>query len=333
MSQTLDVHPDLTAHNSQFPRSHMRLGRSVHGFVGYAASNVYQFRIGLSFPAERVNLGCGPGDRPTEGLGAGHLAPTMLIHDPATQAQLAGMPVQLLHIPGETPDHMLIWMPDDGLLISGDNFYHAFPNLSPLRGTPYRDFGLWASGLDQMAALSPRILCPGHTLPVTGEAAIAERLQTTAAAIRHVMQSTEQGLMDGRPLDQIAAEAALPEALATLPWLAPLYGRLDWAVRAYAAGTLGWFDGAPVNIGRMPPRDEAARFVALAGGVEAVRQAAQNSDDPQWALELAERLHLLGAPVHSLRITALRALAEAQINPTARNYYLTAAKAIEATAP
>ena len=38
---SMNAHPDLIAHSAQFPRRHMELAEGVHGFVGYAASNVY----------------------------------------------------------------------------------------------------------------------------------------------------------------------------------------------------------------------------------------------------------------------------------------------------
>ncbi|MDJ0827334.1 MAG: MBL fold metallo-hydrolase, partial [Rhodobacter sp.] len=37
-----------------------------------------QFGFGLT-PEERISLGCGPGERPMDGMGAGHLPPTELI--------------------------------------------------------------------------------------------------------------------------------------------------------------------------------------------------------------------------------------------------------------
>lgn len=415
----MPAHPRILAHRRQFERQHLRLGPHVHGFIGYAASNVYviegaealcvvdttestraaetiladlrtvtekpvaqivythshrdhisgasvfaegaapeiiawkgfasdivgalsgpskailrrtagQFGIGLSYPDERASLGCGPGDRPMEGLGAGHLPPSRLIAEDGTQLALAGVPVQLLHVPGETDDHMLVWLEDEGLLISGDNFYHAFPNLAPLRGSRYRDFEAWATGLDRMLGLQADTLCPGHTLPVQGRAQIAERLASTRDAIRFVIDATSEGMAAGLTVDQIVAQTALPQALADKPWLEPMYGRLDWCIRAYAAGTVGWFDGHPSNIGRLAPAEEARRMVQLAGGQQAVERAVRESDDPQWALELLDRLAALGADMPQERIKALRALADQQINPTARNYYLVAAKAVEA---
>ena len=40
--------------------------------------------------------------------------------------------VELLEAPGETHDHIIVWIPEDETLIAGDNFYWAFPNLYTL---------------------------------------------------------------------------------------------------------------------------------------------------------------------------------------------------------
>ncbi|MDJ0627005.1 MAG: alkyl/aryl-sulfatase [Rhodobacter sp.] len=295
-----------------------------------------QFGFGLDFPGERVNLGCGPGDRPVEGMGAGHLPPTRWITEDRVQASLAGRTADLIHAPGETPDHLIVWLPDRRILFSGDNFYHAFPNLYAIRGTPYRDFAAWADTLDRMLRMAPEVLAPGHTLPIVGAAAIAERLTDYRDAIRFVVEATAAGLNAGRTPDELAAELRLPGRLAGKPWLQEFYGRFAWSVRAYAAGTLGWFDGNPTDLGRLPPAEEARKVIALAGGGDAVLAAAEAADDPQWAMELADRLIAAQDQVQAalrVKVRALRIRAEAEVNATARNYYLSCARELEAETP
>ena len=237
-------------------------------------------------------------------------------------------------MPGETPDHMLVWLPDQQLLFSADNYYHAFPNLYPIRGSAYRDFGLWADNLDAMRALEPKVLAPGHSQPLFGREKISQRLQDYSAAIRFVIETTVNGLNAGQSPDEIVEGLTLPDHLAHKPYLREFYGRLDWSVRAYAAGTIGWFDGNPTNLGRLSPKEEANRMIALAGGADAILDAANRSDDPQWTLELSDRLiaaqhHLEQAK--TLKARALRRLADQQINATARNYYLVSANDLEAS--
>lgn len=287
-----------------------------------------QFGIGLS-PEGRVNLGCGPGDRPMQGLGAGFLSPTEFIAEDC-DVDLDGVPARLTMAPGETPDHMVVWLPDTRVLISGDNWYHAFPNLYAIRGTPYRDFAAWAESLSLLASFQPEVLAPGHTLPVQGAALVQEVLSTTRAAILHVMQHTADGMDAGLPLDDIAASISLPDALADKPWLGEFYGKAAWSARAFATGTLGWYDGNPTHLGTLPSATRAGHIAKLAGGAEALRQAAEATDDLQWRLELCDHLAALDQPAHALKAGTMEALAEVEINATARNTYLWEAKRLRA---
>lgn len=60
----------------------------------------------------------------------------------------------------------------------------------------------------------------------------------------------------------------------------------------------------------------------LAGGIEALQQAAKSTDDLQWKLELCDHLRALGKPADLLKAETMEALAETEINATARNTYL-----------
>ena len=206
-----------------------------------------QFGIGLS-PQERISLGCGPGDRPMEGLGAGYLEPTERI-DTDSNIDLDGVQARLIMAPGETADHMVVWLPEQKVLFSGDNWYHAFPNLYAIRGTPYRDFATWADSLELLAGLGAEVLGPGHTMPVRGIDEVRNVLTTTQAAIRHVIKATVDGMDQGLSMDDIAASVSLPTELADKPWLQEFYGKVGWSARAFATGTLGWYDGNPTHLG------------------------------------------------------------------------------------
>ncbi len=283
-----------------------------------------QFGIGLD-PRERISLGCGPGDRPMEGLGAGYLEPTERITS-SREIDLDGVSAQLILAPGETADHLVVWLPDARVLFSGDNWYHAFPNLYAIRGTPYRDFAAWANSLNLLAGFEAEVLAPGHTLPVTGVENIREVLTTTRAAILHVMQYTADGMDRGLSMDDIAASISLPEDLAEKPWLREFYGKIDWSARAFAAGTLGWYDGNPTHLGTLSSAERAMHLARLAGGSAALMQAAQATGDLQWRLELCDHLIALGEPARDLKAVTMAELAEAEINATARNTYLWEAK-------
>lgn len=290
---------------------------------------VAQFGIGLT-DDERISLGCGPGNRPMEGLGKGFVSPTEKVAADR-DIDLDGVQARLMMAPGETADHMVVWLPDQKVLIGGDNWYHAFPNLYAIRGTAYRDFATWADSLDMLAGIGAEVLGPGHTMPVFGAEKVVEVMTTTAAAIRHLMRETAAMMDQGASLEDIAAEVSLPPELADLPWLGEFYGKVGWSARAFAVGTLGWYDGNPTNLGALGSKARAGEMAKLAGGVKALRKAAEESADLQWRLELCDHLLALGEDAKALKAEALLALAKDEINATARNTYIWSAKQLLAT--
>ena len=256
-----------------------------------------------------------------EGLGQGFVPPTELI--PADcDIDLDGVQARLIMAPGETDDHMIVWLPASRVLIGGDNWYHAFPNLYAIRGTAYRDFQTWADTLGAMAALNAEILAPGHTQPVMGQSVVEDVLLSTRDAILHVMQHTATGMDQGLSLDDIVTSLSLPKALGSKPWLREFYGKLGWSARAFAAGTLGWYDGNPTHLGTLSSTTRAQHMADLAGGIDALADQARLTKDLQWRLELCDHLMALGYAAQSLKAETMIRLADTEINATARNTYL-----------
>ena len=289
-----------------------------------------QFGIGLS-NAERVSLGCGPGDRPMAGMGAGHLPPNTWI-EADQDIDLDGVTARLIMAPGETADHMVVWLPEANVLFCGDNWYHAFPNLYAIRGTAYRDFQAWADSLSLLAELGAEVLAPGHTRPVFGADNVSEVLTSTRDAILHIMRHTADGMNAGLDLDDIVASVELPAELAAKPWLGEYYGKVSWSARAFAVGTLGWYDGNPTHLGTLSCQVRAQHMADLAGGVQALRAKAEAAEDLQWRLELLDALLALGEPMRLQKAETLEALAETEINAVARNTYLWHAQRLRAPA-
>ena len=295
-----------------------------------------QFGIGLSYPDEIIGIGVGPGARPLEGMGAGILPPTRQIGEAGEKLRLCGVELELVMAPGETPDHMVVWYGEKKILFSGDNYYRSFPNLYAIRGTTYRDFDTWADTLDQLMAFEPDILAPGHTKALIGADIIKETLSDYRDAIRHIIDETRNGMDAGLTIDQLAHTVKLPEHLAEKPHLREYYGRVDFAVRAYFVGTMGWFDGNPTTLGKLAPEAEAERFIKLAGGVAKIQSAIEEASaagDYQWALELVDRLIYSNPKDHGAKkqkADLLRVHTVAQINCPTRHYYQQVAKALDA---
>ncbi len=294
-----------------------------------------QFGMGMSFPDERVSIGIGPGDRPLEGLGAGFLEPTLYVSEERTSITRCGMELELVKAPGETPDHIVCWYENRRILFSGDNFYSAFPNLYAIRGTSYRDFTAWANTLDLLLEFDADVLAAGHTMPVIGAKKVKQALSDYRDAINYVVSETVAGMNQQKGPDELAHTVKLPAELANKPYLKEFYGKVSWSVRAYFAGTLGWFDGNPTSLARLSPTQAAERTITLAGGADELLKAAQtaaNDSDHQWVLELTDHLIVAdqqATAAKTLKVSALRAMADLEINAPGRNYYLVSAYEIE----
>mmetsp|Transcript_40474 Transcript_40474/g.115371 ORF Transcript_40474/g.115371 Transcript_40474/m.115371 type:complete len:397 (-) Transcript_40474:1096-2286(-) len=249
--------------------------------------------------------------------------------------EIDGVRLDLLHAPGETKDQIVIWLPDQRLLVGADNFYCAFPNLYAIRGTETRDSMVWVRSLDLMRSLPAQYLVPTHTRPLRGQRVIHETLTNYRDAIQFVHDQTIRLMNKGYLLDDIVQRIQLPPHLAPLPYLQPFYGIVPWAVRAVFTHYMGWFSGDPADLNPLAPFERAKGLAELAGGRDNVLAAAEKALEEgraQWALELATsavRLDGQYEPAQKLRVRALREMAARQPAATGRNYFLTAASEAE----
>ena len=305
----------------------------VHEVVNVLRPIIYersmrQFGSFLS-DAELENAGIGPFLLASDATRIDFEAPTNPIAGTEVRLQIAGENVLIREAIGETPDQLMIFLPDRRLLLPADNYYHAFPNLYAIRGTPYRDVLEWVRSIDRMIELDAAVMVPQHSRPVIGVDEIRRRLTDYRDAIQFVHDQTVRRINKGMTPDAIAAELKLPPHLANAPHLQPYYGRVDWAARAVFSGYLGWFSGDPEDLLPLPEPRQAELMVELAGGADNLKGAiatAMERGEPEWALVLAS--HLLETGDHeaaALRAEALTALGEREISATGRNYFLTSA--------
>jgi alkyl sulfatase BDS1-like metallo-beta-lactamase superfamily hydrolase len=289
-------------------------------------------QFGMSLPDSLfINAGTGMefGRRPAQ---TGYIPPTHTFSGDRLEVTIANVRLQLLHTPGETPENIAVWLPEKRVLLPGDDFYKAFPNLYAIRGARLRPVDQWVASLGMMLNLDAEYLVPGHTRPIVGGANVRVALTTYRDGIKWILDQTVEGMKKGERPDELVQHVKLPPVLADSPYLQEFYGTVAWAVRAIYTDYAGWFDGNPTNLFPIAGNDRAARIIDLAGGRDQVllraRRAVVNKDF-QWAAELTDYvLALDGGNVEAKRLkaTALTELGERQISAIARNYYLSAAQ-------
>jgi alkyl sulfatase BDS1-like metallo-beta-lactamase superfamily hydrolase len=307
----------------------------VHEIINVLAPVTFRRAMrmfGTYLPDENFeNNGIGPRLLSDDQDGLHFLPPTDVIEDRA-EVLMAGEKIILQHAPGETADQLAVFLPDRKILLPADNYYHAFPNLYTVRGTPYRDPRKWADSIDTMRAFKAELMIPQHSLPVKGAEEIENRLRDYRDAIHFVHDETIRMINAGLTPDEIAEQIKLPPHLANAPQLQEMYGRVEFAARAVFAGTLGWFSGDPADLRPVTGVAQSRLMADLAGGADAMAKTARAALDnqPAWALTLATHLlRLEHSEAQELRAIALRKLAEGETASSVRNYYLTSAAEAE----
>lgn len=261
------------------------------------------------------------------------LAPTTLYDEDRVSREIDGVTLEMVRLPGETDDQIMVWLPDQKILCCGDNYYGCFPNLYAIRGSQYRDIAQWVKSLDVIRAYPAEVLLPGHTAAIIGQAQIQKVLGNYRDAIAWILETTLEGMNAGKTIDELAATIRLPEKYATLPYLGEHYGCTEWTVRAIYTAYLGWFDGNATNLHPLAPAQHAKKMIALAGGAENVRAACQQAlaeGDYQWCLELCDMLLNMAEDPAVLRVkaAAMDALAESETSANGRHYYQVCAQEI-----
>lgn len=286
---------------------------------------------------ENISQGIGRREGMVYGEHRAFVPPTTLYDQTKVEREIDGVALELVRVPGETDDQILVWVPEKKVLCSGDNYYGCFPNLYAIRGSQYRDIAAWLDSLDVIMSYPAAYLLPGHTAAIYGNDKIREVLGGFKDAIHYILQETLKGMNEGKSCDRLAADIQLPNEYAELPYLGEHYGCVEWTVRAIYTAYLGWFDGNPTHLHSLAPEKRAEKEITLMGGAQAVLKAAQTAvqtadteEDYQWCLELCDMLIACGGEAGEaakrVKGEAMLKLAEYETSANGRHYYLCCAK-------
>ncbi len=127
---------------------------------------------------------------------------------------LGGVRVELRHRGGaHTPGDLLVWLPAQGVLFSGDLVYvERMLGVLPVSHTRN-----WMAGLDEIERLAPRVLVPGHGRVATLAEARADTRAYLAALRSHMKRAVDGGqdigaaikAFDARPFERLRNAADL----------------------------------------------------------------------------------------------------------------------------
>ena len=250
----------------------------LRGFLGRRAAAQFQGQVALD--GGRTEAGA------VSNFGAEIDATTLF--DEEHSFELGGRRFELYHTPGETYEHLTVWLPQLRAAFVGDNYYGSFPNLYTLRGTKPRWALDYVQSLDRVLALEPEMVLPSHGAPVVGAEAVRRALTRYRDAILYVHDATVRGMNEGKDVHTLMREVRLPPELE----VGEAYGTIAWSVRGIYEGYAGWFDGNPATMYAVPPAAVRPELVRMAGGAAAVAARAR---ELLAAGSVLEALHLADA--------------------------------------
>jgi linear primary-alkylsulfatase len=283
-------------------------------------------------PRGHVDAGLGKGIPRAE---PGLVAPNELVTEDATELDVDGLRFAFQLTPdAEAPAELHFHVPELRALCMADNCACSMHNLYTLRGTPVRDALAWSGAIDtalERFGAATDVCFAGHNWPRWGADEVARFLGVQRDLYRYLHDETLRLANLGHTMDEAAELVELPEALHDEPFLRGYYGTVSHNVKGVYQRYLGWFDGNPAHLHRLPPVERARRTVEYMGGADAVLARARRdleAGELRWVAEVVNEVVFAdpdNTEARELQAEALERLGHGAESATWRDFYLSGA--------
>ncbi len=263
------------------------------------------------------------------------IEPTEFISETGQELVIDGVRMVFMNTPfAEAPAELMIYLPDLQAFYAAEEANATLHNVYTLRGAQVRDALLWSDYLHDAIDLigaDTEVLFGGHHWPRWGYDSIVEYLSKQGDAYKYIHDQTLRLANHGHTMDEISDAITLPPELANTWYNRGYYGTVSHNVRAVYQKYLGFFDGNPANLHKLPPAASAQKYVEFMGGADALLEKAQLAYDDaeyRWVAEVVN--HLVFTDPDNRKARELQASALEQLGYQAesgqwRNFYLTGA--------
>jgi len=200
----------------------------------------------------------------------GLIAPNLIISKDFEEVTLDGVKMVFQNTPDtEAPVEMNTYFPQLKAFWAAENVTGTIHNIYTLRGAPVRNALNWSKQIN--AALwkfgqEADVMFASHSWPRWGNARIQEVLRTQRDAYANLNNQALHYANQGVTINEIQNVYAVPKSLQQ-QWAARSYhGDAQNNSRAVLNRFLGFYDGNPVNLIPLSPRDSAPLYVEMMGG-------------------------------------------------------------------
>ncbi|WP_459685822.1 alkyl/aryl-sulfatase [Viscerimonas tarda] len=262
--------------------------------------------------------------------------PNTLIDHTGQKLNIDGVELVFQYTPEtEAPAEMMFYYPAKKIFFSAELGSRTLHNTLPPRGTKVRDAKSWAAYLDEAITLfgeEIEYVVPAHTWPFFGKERSLNFLEKQRDLYKYIHDQTIHLANRGLNQEEIAATIQLPASLDSEWFNQNFYGTVSHNMKAVYQYYIGWFDGHPANYDRLPPKEEAIRYVKWFGGEQAALEKAKASyqqGDYRWVVQALKWVVFANSDnkeAKNLQADAFEQLGYQSRSSIWRNMYLTAAE-------
>jgi alkyl sulfatase BDS1-like metallo-beta-lactamase superfamily hydrolase len=304
--------------------------------AGNAMSRRASYMYGNVLPAdEKGNVGAGLGSTTSSGS-VTMVVPTNIISKDWEDHVIDGLHFEFqLTLNTEAPSEMHYYIKEYKALCPAENVNHTMHNLYTLRGAKVRDSKAWSKHIDNMLLKwgdEAEVLFAPHHWPTWGNEEINEHVAKQRDTYKFMHDQVLRLANHGYTIDEVGDMVKMPAALDQTWASHGYYGSISHNARAIYNFYLGYFDGNPSHLHKLPPKPGSIKYVEYMGGSKHIIEMAKKDyakGEYRWVAEALD--HVVFAEPDNQEAKNLLADTLEQLGYVAesgpwRNFYLSGAR-------
>jgi alkyl sulfatase BDS1-like metallo-beta-lactamase superfamily hydrolase len=279
------------------PKGFLEAAISENVFAGNAMSRRTQWQYAVLLPRDPYgHVDQSIGKNVANG-NTGLIAPNLLISKDFEDLTLDGVTMVFQNTPDtEAPVEMNTYFPQFKAFWAAENVTGTIHNIYTLRGAPTRNALNWSKEINVALwkfGQEAEVMFASHSWPRWGNARIQEVLRAQRDAYANLNNQALHYANLGVTINEIHNVYQVPKSLQR-QWAARSYhGDAQNNSRAVINRFLGHYDGNPVNLAPLSPKDSAPLYVEMMGGsTKIIAKGKQLAGEGKYlqAMEILNRL-------------------------------------------
>ena len=256
------------------PEGFMQAAIEENVFAGNAMSRRTQWQYAVLLPRDpHGHVDQAIGKNVANG-NTGLIAPNVLIKRDIEEMTLDGVKMVFQNTPDtEAPVEMNTYFPQFKALWAAEVVTGTIHNIYTLRGAPVRNALNWSKQINAALWLFGQdadVMFASHSWPRFGNVRVQEVLRAQRDSYANLNNQALHYANQGVTINEIQNVYQVPKSLQQ-QWAARSYhGDLQNNSRAVINRFLGFYDGNPVNLIPLSPRDSAPLYVEMMGGSDKI---------------------------------------------------------------